>query len=112
MKPCPHGRWVEQHFAGAITPHDERVLRRHLPGCEDCRGLYQRLLVGSRLDPRALTPKERLARGLGLVPSPPRPWVAIVAALVALTACVLLARACATAAPNASGALSQKTRLR
>jgi hypothetical protein len=90
VKSCPHRRWVEEHFDGTILVHDERVLRRHLPGCEECRFLYQRLLVGARLDPKALSPEERLARGLGLRRSRPRRWVAIAAASVALTAAVLL----------------------
>ena len=91
MRPCPQRRWVEQHFAGVIVPHDERVLRRHLPGCGECRQLYQRLLVGARLDPEALSPEERLARGLGLRPAaPPRRWIAITAAVVALAASALL----------------------
>jgi predicted anti-sigma-YlaC factor YlaD len=91
MRPCPHRRGVEQHFDGTIAVHDERVLRRHLPGCSECRQLYQRLLVGARLDPEALSPEERLARGLGLRPAaPPRRWIAITAAVVALAASALL----------------------
>jgi hypothetical protein len=91
MRACPHRRWVEQHFDGVIAPHDERVLRRHLYGCGECQKLYQRLLVGARLDPEALSARERLARGLGLKPAaPPRRWIAITAAVVALAASALL----------------------
>jgi RNA polymerase sigma-70 factor, ECF subfamily len=89
---CPHRRSVEQHFDGSIATHDERVLRRHLPSCDECRALYQRLLWGTRLDPRALSAEERLARGLGLRPLPPqRLGIAVLAMVVALIACALLA---------------------
>jgi hypothetical protein len=61
-------RLVDRHFAGTISPEEERALRPHLPGCRDCRAYYQRYLVLARFDPAALAAEERIARGLGLCP--------------------------------------------
>ncbi|HEX4628098.1 MAG TPA: hypothetical protein VH137_04840, partial [Gemmatimonadales bacterium] len=76
MSGCTMDTLVERHFAGTISPHAERVLRGHLPTCSECRGFYERHLQLSRLDPAALAPEERIARGLGLRPRR-RPVVAL-----------------------------------
>ncbi len=61
---------VEAHFAGRITPEEERRLRAHLPGCERCRGLYDRHLLFASLDPKSRPAEKRLARGLGIGAGP------------------------------------------
>jgi len=63
-------RAVAAHFAGRIKADDERQLRTHLPACPACRRFYSRALVLSGTDPRALTARQRLARGLGLHDQP------------------------------------------
>jgi hypothetical protein len=83
---------VERHFSGRGSVGDERAMRAHLPGCEECRRLYERLLVGAQLDPRALSAQDRLARGLGFAPSRPRRawvWPALTVGAVA-SACLVL----------------------
>lgn len=57
---------VDAHFAGTITPDDERAMRTHLSTCENCRARYRRRLVLAKLDPQALPPDVRIAQGLGL----------------------------------------------
>jgi hypothetical protein len=57
---------IDAHFAGALSPPNERALRAHLPGCEACRGYYHRHLILAKLDPRAIGAEERIAAGLGL----------------------------------------------
>ena len=57
---------VDAHFAGTITPSDERAMRAHLDSCADCRARYRRQLLLGKLDPQALPPDVRIAQGLGL----------------------------------------------
>lgn len=72
---CALHSLVDRHFTGRIRPQDERVMREHLPGCATCRERYERQLLLSRLDPRALDARTRLARGLGLDAREPLvPW--------------------------------------
>jgi hypothetical protein len=63
---CARSVHVERHFAGTISPGAERAMRGHLSACASCLDLYRRHLLLSRLDPAALTPEKRIARGLGL----------------------------------------------
>jgi hypothetical protein len=65
MSGCAEGVHVERHFAGTISPSAEHAMREHLSACASCLSLYRRHLLLSRLDPAALTPEERIARGLG-----------------------------------------------
>lgn len=57
---------VDRHFAGKLHPDEERRLRGHLPECDACHRRYRRHLLWAKYDPRALSPQERLGRGLGL----------------------------------------------
>jgi len=74
MTTCPQRPRVDRHFAEAITPSEERVLRDHLPGCGACRDRYERYLVLARLDRSVPSASRRIARGLGM--SPRRRWIA------------------------------------
>jgi hypothetical protein len=56
---------ITAHFRGVIGPPQERAMREHLPRCSACRDHYDRYLRLARLDPRARSPEERIARGLG-----------------------------------------------
>jgi hypothetical protein len=89
---CPqrrYGRLVEAHFAGRISPAGEREMRGHLVICDWCRGYYDRHLRLARVDPvGARSPRDRLARGLGLSSAAPKPrWGMFAAAAAA--ACTL-----------------------
>jgi|CZKU01.1.fsa_nt_gi hypothetical protein len=66
MNDCTMRVQVDRHFAGTISPEAERSMREHVPACDSCRDLYRRHLLLGRLDPKALSPDERIARGLGL----------------------------------------------
>jgi hypothetical protein len=58
---------IERHFAGRISPRDERHLREHVGGCAECRAYYERQLLLAEMDrERAIAPEDRLAVGLGL----------------------------------------------
>jgi hypothetical protein len=57
---------VDRHFAGTITPSDERALRSHLSGCAECRERYDRWLVLARFDRSVPSAEDRIGRGLGL----------------------------------------------
>lgn len=87
---CPFAVLVARHFAGRIAPDEERRLREHLAGCAACREQYERHLLLSRLDPAALSPRERLAVGLGLAPAPRTPARPLLAALGAAAAALLV----------------------
>ncbi len=89
MSTCRLRAHVDRHFDGNISARDERAMREHLPGCDSCRWYYGRHLVLSRLDPRALTGEDRVARGLGLG-RPRTPRVLPFTAAVAVAATVAL----------------------
>jgi hypothetical protein len=57
---------VDAHFAGTVSPEDERAMRAHIPTCNDCRGRYRRHLLLAKLDPEAPPAEVRIAKGLGL----------------------------------------------
>ncbi|HEY6477829.1 MAG TPA: hypothetical protein VI456_14735 [Polyangia bacterium] len=59
-------RAIAAHFRGTIGPRAERAMRDHLPACTECRDQYDRHLRLAQLDPRAPSPEQRIARGLGL----------------------------------------------
>jgi hypothetical protein len=61
-----HQRAIDAHFAGRGSRADEAALRAHLPTCARCQRRYERHLLLTRLDPRAPSAEDRLARGLGL----------------------------------------------
>jgi len=74
MKPsCASRSLVDRHFAGTISPADERALRGHLETCATCRERYDRYLLLARLDRSVPSAEDRLARGLGLS-RPRRAW--------------------------------------
>jgi hypothetical protein len=78
---------------GRIWPEDEAVMRRHLIGCPDCTRYYNRLLIGARLDPKAPSAEERLARGMGRPMRRERRrvnWLPAMTAGATLAACALL----------------------
>jgi len=84
-------RWMALHFAGEISVANEVALRTHLPDCGSCRARYERHLLLARLDRRALSAPERLARGLGLeVASPRRGWPTRVVMVAAMATALLL----------------------
>ena len=65
MVRCSKRCLVDRHFEGRILPAEERGLRKHLADCANCTKYYERRLLLARLEPEALKPKQRLARGLG-----------------------------------------------
>ncbi len=65
QKRCPMARMVQNHFA-LRSFSSEKLLLDHLPHCADCRKLYERFLLWERLDPKAIGPKNRIAKALGL----------------------------------------------
>jgi hypothetical protein len=80
---------VDRHFEGTLGPAAERTMREHLGTCADCHGYYERHLLLAGLDPKALGPKDRLARGLGVTLPKPNWWAG--GALVLAAAAVLVA---------------------
>jgi hypothetical protein len=81
---------VDRHFAVRISPAEERRLRAHLPDCAACRERYARQSLLARLDPRAPSAAQRLARGLGVsLPRPARPLLPALG-VVAAAACLAL----------------------
>jgi hypothetical protein len=92
MTPCSQSKLVDRHFAGTITPEQERTMRTHLPECAGCQHRYERRLLLARLDPRALGAEDRMARGLGVAPPPRRPfgWVFLSTASFATAALLVL----------------------
>jgi hypothetical protein len=86
---CATQALVDRHFAGSISPPDERRLREHLPGCARCRERYERHLLLAKLDPSAPDARTRLGRGLGLEARPPStPWRLVLVPLA--VACLAL----------------------
>jgi hypothetical protein len=90
MSRCAVTKSVDRHFAGSISPADERAMREHLSGCSECLARYNRHLVLSRLDPDHLEPEERIGRGLGLGRSRVMTYAAAGVAALAIAAAVLL----------------------
>lgn len=89
MTHCDIGRLVDRHFEGAIEPEAERTMREHLPACDACSALYRRYLLLNQLDPEAaLSPEERIARGLGFRR---RRWARLAIPLVAIAAAAAMA---------------------
>lgn len=90
-------RLIDRHFAGRLSRRGERALRARLPEDEAARAYYERRQLLARLDPRALSAEQRLARGLGLGPAP-RParslllWGATGAALAGGLVAVLVSQ--------------------
>ena len=70
-------REIAAHFAGHGGPRADGRMRAHLPACASCRRHYDRHLSLARLDPAALSPARRLARGLGIRFAPPLPARAV-----------------------------------
>lgn len=91
MTPCTARRRVDRHFDSGLAPGEERLLRDHLPTCADCSARYERHLALESIDPVALGPRRRLARGLGLASerSVVR-WMPLAGALAAAAAVLLL----------------------
>ena len=85
--PCHERALIGAHFNGTISPAQERAMRDHMIGCEDCRAYYKRKLLLANLDPKGLDSRDRLARGLGIARRrhPRRPM-----ALIAVAATVLV----------------------
>jgi len=99
-QPCRSRALVDRHFAGRITPDDERALRGHLAGCAACRERYDRYLVLAELDRRIPSAQDRLARGLGLAqPRPVRPR-AVAFAFGLAAACAIAVVALRAPAPD------------
>jgi hypothetical protein len=91
---------IGAHFAGRASPATETTMRAHLAGCSDCRGLYRRHHLLSRIDPAAVSAEERIGRALGFQPrrapsfgfrSRLRDWVRTLAFPVAATAVAAIA---------------------
>lgn len=98
-------RLIDRHFAGRLDPAAERALRATLPEHAAARAYYERHQLLARLDPRALTPEQRLARGLGLAPArpPARPlllWGAASAAAAAGLVALLVGHGLPVATPD------------
>jgi len=92
MKDCTMRVQVERHFAGTISPEAERTMREHVPACDSCHDLYRRHVLLARLDPKALSPDERIARGLGLRTRPRVVAMRVGSMAVAAAAAILLLR--------------------
>ena len=90
---CDEVARVDRHFEGRLDVADERAMRAHLPACAACRTRYERQLVLEAIDPVALGPQKRIARGLGLG-TPARVqiarWAVPAAAALAMAAALLL----------------------
>jgi hypothetical protein len=83
---CPRTHDVDRHFLRGLSPGRELAFRTHLRTCAPCGERYRRHLALARLDPRMPTAKERMGRGLGLLPRAPSkgPWAgALLAVAVA-----------------------------
>jgi hypothetical protein len=101
---CIERALVARHFAGTIAPPEERALRQHLPVCDACRGFYERHQLFSELDPQALSPEERIGRGLGLrAGGPGHPWKMVATAAAALAAVAAVALLVLSRAPRDDG---------
>lgn len=83
---CIEQALIDSHFRGAIAPTDERRMRAHVSDCETCRAHYRRRQIFASLDPAALSPEERLGRGLGFGKPARRLAFPAVAALLAVAA--------------------------
>jgi hypothetical protein len=83
---------IDRHFSGTISPDAERAMRKHLPTCSACEGLYRRHLLLARLDPKALPCDERIARGLGLRSGRPAAVMRLGLATAVAAAALLLLR--------------------
>lgn len=84
---CTMRKSIDRHFSGKIDVPEETSMRQHLSDCQDCREYYQRHLALASLDPKGLSAKERLGRGLGLVPPRISWWLP---SLVAATAAAVV----------------------
>jgi len=82
------------HFAGRITPREERAMREHLGACANCRRRYERHLLLAELEPNALVPQERIGLGLGVLRRGPtsRPVVGALMATAAVCGLVAVLR--------------------
>jgi len=89
-------------MSSAVSPDEhhaaraETTMRAHLGGCSDCRGLYRRHHLLSRIDPAAVPADERIGRALGFAPRGEsgfrfRDWVRTLAFPVAATAVAAIA---------------------
>jgi hypothetical protein len=86
---CSHLPSVDRHFAGQLSPDEERVLRGHMPECAACTRRYERHLLVESVMP-SMDAKDRLRRG---IPFPSRQrarWLAPAAGVLALAACALI----------------------
>lgn len=102
MNICLERGLVDAHFEGRISPKDERSMRAHVTTCSRCSKHYERHLLLAELDPTALTPEDRIARGLGLdSPAPAASKLKLVATVFAIAAAIFLVL-------RFSGALVQK----
>lgn len=66
-------RLIHGHFDRGLDPASEACLRDHLPACAECRQAYEEHQIVERLDSAAPSPRERLARALGLPSEASRP---------------------------------------
>jgi hypothetical protein len=66
MTACPQCESIDRYFDGKLAPAAATELHRHLPSCASCGARYRRQMLLEKLDPSALSPRERIARGLGI----------------------------------------------
>jgi hypothetical protein len=92
MSVCIERAFIGRHFEGTLAPRDERAMREHLKTCGDCRRFYERHLLLARLDPEALSPEDRIGRGLGIRKARSRwvTWAAASTTTVAAAAAALV----------------------
>jgi hypothetical protein len=85
---------IDAHFAGRLSPPDERRMRGHLGVCARCRRRYERHMLMAELDPGALDAHDRIGRGLGVLgrASPMRQAVVALLAAAAVVALVTALR--------------------
>lgn len=94
---------IERHFAGRISPGDERHLREHVAGCADCRAYYERHLLLAEMDrERAIGLQDRIAVGLGLARARRAAYAPLLGGLAVAAAVAVVAVAAPTLLPKHS----------
>lgn len=87
---CKTRNLVDRHFEGKLKPEEEKELRNHLSSCRSCRAHYENLMLRSRIDPKGMDARSRIAIGLGILPRRRSIVMPVLALSAALAAALLL----------------------
>jgi hypothetical protein len=87
---CEMKSLVDRHFSGKLRPEEEKKLRDHLSSCRSCRSHYEHLMLQSRIDPKSMDARSRIAVGLGILPRRKSPMPSLLALSAALAAALML----------------------